>query len=253
MSQNFRQPQILQIARTEGRVVAEDLSERFGVSVQTIRRDLSELADAGALERVHGGAVWPSGVRNIAYDERRSLNQDAKAAIGRACAAEIPDGASVFLGIGTTTEAVAHALTGHASLMVVTNNLNIAQVLQGHADCEVIVTGGALRRADAGLVGPMAVAAVRQFKVDIAVIGCSALDGAGDMLDFDLAEVEISRAILAGSRQVRLVADQSKFQRAAPVRIGSLRDLDMVFSDAPLPGDLTARCREWGTALRVCG
>lgn len=252
MSQNFRHPGILQIARAEGRVVAEDLAGRFGVSVQTIRRDLSDLAEAGQLERVHGGAILPSGVSNIAYEERRSLNQHAKAAIARACAADVQDGASVFLGIGTTTEAVARELQKHSNLMAVTNNLNIVPILQANRDCDVMVTGGALRRADAGLVGPMAVAAVHQFKFDIAIIGCSAIDLDGDMLDFDLAEVEISRALLARSRKIMLVADNSKFQRKAPVRVGALRDLDVVFTDAPPPGDLTAACRDWATELRIC-
>lgn len=252
MPQNFRHPEILRLARADGKVVAEDLSARFGVSVQTIRRDLSDLAEAGQLERVHGGAILPSGVSNIAYEERRRLNQIAKTAIGRACAAQVPDGASVFLGIGTTTEAVAHELKGHRSLMAVTNNLNIAPVLQANSDCEVMVTGGALRRADAGLVGPMAEASVHQFRFDIAIIGCSAIDGEGDMLDFDLAEVEISRVLLAQSRKVMLVADHSKFQRKAPVRIGALRDLDVVFTDAELAGELPARCREWQTDVRIC-
>ena len=113
-----RQSEILDRARTEGRVMVENLADAFGVTVQTIRRDLSDLCDARLLDRIHGGAVLPSGVTNIGYEDRRRLNAEAKDAIARACAAEIPNGASLFLNIGTTTEAVARALQGHSGLMV---------------------------------------------------------------------------------------------------------------------------------------
>ena len=103
-----RQSDILNRVRSDGRVMVEELAETFGVTVQTIRRDLTELCDARLLDRIHGGAVLPSGVTNIGYEDRRRLNADAKEAIARACAAEIPDGASLFLNIGTTTEAVAN-------------------------------------------------------------------------------------------------------------------------------------------------
>lgn len=144
MTQTFRQPEILEIARAEGKVVVEDLAERFGVTVQTIRRDLTELADAGRLERVHGGAVLPSGVSNIGYEDRRGLNEEAKRAIARACAREIPDGASIFLNIGTSTEAVARELLSHRDLMAVTNNMNVANILVANPHCEIVVAGGVI-------------------------------------------------------------------------------------------------------------
>jgi len=180
MSQTFRQPEILEIARAEGKVMVEDLALRFGVTVQTIRRDLTELANAGKLERVHGGAILPSGVTNILYEERRRLNEAAKTAIGGACAAAIPEDCSIFLDIGTTTEAVARALIDHRNLMVVTNNMNVARILLANADCEIVLAGGALRRSDNGLVGHLTARAIENFKFDHAILGCSALDEDGD-------------------------------------------------------------------------
>ena len=171
MRLNPRQSDILDLARQTGRVGVDDLANGFGVTVQTIRRDLGELCDAGLLARTHGGAMLPSGVTNIAYAERRRLSADAKEAIGRATAALIPQGASLFLNIGTTTEAVARALIDTPNLMVVTNNLNVAQIMASHPTAEVILTGGRLRRADGGLTGDMAVETIRQLKVDMAVIG----------------------------------------------------------------------------------
>ncbi|MCH2094125.1 MAG: DeoR/GlpR family DNA-binding transcription regulator [Rhodobacteraceae bacterium] len=251
MSQLLRHPQILQLAREQGRVMVEDLASHFSVTVQTIRRDLTELADAGKLDRVHGGAVLPSGVRNIGYEERQTLHESAKAAIAAACARHVPNGASLFLNIGTTTEAVARALSEHRDLLVVTNNMNVARQLWGHADCKVVVTGGSLRVADGGLTGPLAEAAIRQYKLDFAIIGCSALDEDGDLLDFDSAEVQASQAILTQARHRILVADQTKFQRKAPARITSMRDLDLVIADAPLPDSLHHLCRTWDTTVEL--
>ncbi|PTX03896.1 DeoR/GlpR family DNA-binding transcription regulator [Pararhodobacter aggregans] len=249
MAQGFRLPEILEIARTEGRVTVDGLAARFGVTAQTIRRDLAELDEAGQLERVHGGAILRSGTVNIGYQERAALNAEEKRAIARACAAEIPEGASIFLAIGTTTEAVARELRRHAGLMVVTNNMNVANILAENPHCQVIVTGGTLRRSDGGLTGPLTEAAIRQFKVDIAVIGCSALDAEGDMLDYDIQEVGVSQSLIAQARRAWLVTDNSKLARTAPARIGSLSILDTVFTDRPLPAPLMARCAQWQTRV----
>ncbi|UWQ22075.1 DeoR/GlpR family DNA-binding transcription regulator [Jannaschia sp. W003] len=251
MSQAVRHPKILDIARREGGVSVERLSEHFGVTLQTIRRDLAELAEAGQLERVHGGAVLPSGTVNIAYEERRRLHAGGKAAIARACAAQIPDGASVFLAIGTTAEAVAAALVHHRGLLVVTNNVNAARIL-GPRDGEVVVTGGTMRAADGGLVGDLARTAVEGFRFDVAVVGCSALDPSGDVLDFDGREAGVSRAAVARSRRAFLAADASKFARTAPVRVLSLEGLHAFVTDAPPPAALRARCEGWGTRVEVC-
>lgn len=253
MAQNFRQGEILKIAREEGKVVVEDLAARFGVTLQTVRRDLTELCDTGQLTRVYGGAVLASGVVNIGYEDRRSLHAAEKERIGRLCAAAIPQDASLFLNIGTTTEAVARGLLQHRNLMVVTNNLNVANILARNESCEVIVAGGVLRRADAGLVGDMTMEVVRQFKVDFAVIGASALDEAGDLLDFDVREVRVAQAILAQARRRFLVADRSKFSRTAPVRIASLAGVDVFFTDAPPPAAVRTACVGWGTEIAVAG
>ncbi|MEH7828594.1 DeoR/GlpR family DNA-binding transcription regulator [Gemmobacter denitrificans] len=253
MALSFRQTEILSIARSEGRVVVESLAERFGVTLQTIRRDLTELADAGHLDRVHGGAVIRTGVSNIGYEERRSLNDAAKAAIGRACAQAIPDNCSMILNLGTTTEAVARELLHHRQITAVTNNMNVANILVTNPSCEIMVAGGALRRSDGGLVGDLTSQFMEQFKVDYGIIGISALDPDGDLLDYDLNEVRVSRAIIRQSRKVFLVTDASKLGRSAPVRMGSLADIDAIFTDAPLPEPLMKRCAEWGTAVHIAG
>ncbi|SFR15811.1 DeoR/GlpR family DNA-binding transcription regulator [Poseidonocella sedimentorum] len=251
-AQSFRHPEILEIARRDGKVTVDGLAAHFGVAAQTIRRDLTDLAEAGRLERVYGGAVLPSGVSNIGYETRRALNPDAKQAIARACAADIPDGISLFLNLGTSTEAVARELLHHQALMVVTNNMNVANILAANPGCEVIVTGGTLRRSDGGLVGTLAAETIRKFKFDLAVIGCSALDHDGDLLDFDIQEVSVSQTILNRSNRTCLVADHTKFSRSAPARIASLADVDVFYTDLTLPHELATACENWGTDVRHC-
>ena len=251
MPLSFRQVEILELARSEGKVVVEGLAERFGVTVQTIRRDLTELAEAGKLDRVHGGAIIRTGVTNIGYQERQVLNPEAKAAIARACAREIPENSSLFLNIGTTTEAVARELLGHQNLTVVTNNMNVANILAQNEGCEVMVAGGVLRRSDGGLVGDLTTQVIEQFKVDYGIIGVSALDADGDLLDYDLQEVRVSRAIIRQARQTFLVTDSSKLRRSAPARIASLDEIAAIFTDAPLPDPLAHRCAEWGTRVVI--
>ncbi|MDD9718367.1 DeoR/GlpR family DNA-binding transcription regulator [Dinoroseobacter sp. PD6] len=253
MTQTLRHPEILEIARRDGKVTVDRLAAHFGVTLQTIRRDLSDLAEAGRLERVHGGAVLPSGTSNVAYEERRALNTGAKRAMARACAAQIPNGISLFLNIGTSTEAVAQELLHHTDLLVITNNMNVARILTANPDCEVILTGGQLRRSDGGLIGALAVESIRAFKFDLAVIGCSALDAEGDLLDFDIQEVGVSRAILAQSRRTFVVADHSKFSRKAPARIASLSAVETLFTDQPVPPPVAEACAGWSTRIVVTG
>ena len=251
MSQTFRLPEILDLVRKDGRVTVEALAGHFGVTLQTIRRDLTELAEAGKVERVHGGAMLPSNTTNIGYEERRALNAGAKARMARACARLVPNDISLFLNIGTSTEAVARELIHHTGLMVVTNNMNVANILVANEACRIIVTGGDLRRADGGLIGPIAESSIGQFKFDLAVISCSALDQDGDILDFDLDEVSVSRAIIRHSRRVLLVADHTKFARSAPARIASVADVDVFVTDRPLSTTLEQSCRDWATEVVV--
>lgn len=248
--ESFRKSQILELARHEGQVTVEDLSQRFGVTTQTIRRDLTELASEGRLERVHGGAIVAASLRNVGYRDRQTLNEAAKASIGRLCAAQIPNNSSVLLNIGTSTEAVAKALLNHDDLTIVTNNLHVADILSANESFQIIVTGGLLRPFDGGLVGDLAIQTIEQFKVDHAIIGTSALDVEGDLLDYDLAEVRVSQTIVRRSSRTFLVTDGSKFDRSAPVRIASLRDIDAIFTDR-MPQSLVEKCAEWGTAVFI--
>jgi DeoR family glycerol-3-phosphate regulon repressor len=226
-----RHRRILDLARATGSVAVEALAAELDVTPQTIRRDLTQLAGRALLSRVHGGAVVTSGVDNLDREARRHVAAEAKAAIGAAAAALVPDGASLMINVGTTAEAIARALVDRRHLLVVTNNLNVADILAGRPTIEVLVAGGRVRAADRAVVGALATNFIRGFKVDYALIGCSGIDAAGDLLDFDVEEVRVSQTVIAQARHVILAADATKFGRPAPVRIAGIEAVDHLVTD----------------------
>lgn len=239
-----RHAEIVSLAKEQGRVTVEGLSAHFGVTPQTIRKDLNDLCGQRQLTRIHGGALFPSGIQNLEYEARRKIAADEKEAIGRAAARIIPDNASLFINIGTTTEAVGDALLDHSGLMVITNNINVANRLRIYPSIEVVIAGGVVRGTDGGIVGEAAVDFIRQFKVDFAVIGVSAIDDDGALLDFDFREVKVAQAIIANARKVILVADSTKLERTAPVRIAHLSQIDTFVTDRCQNREIRRICQE---------
>ncbi|MCC5812757.1 MAG: DeoR/GlpR family transcriptional regulator [Ectothiorhodospiraceae bacterium] len=230
-----RHQQIMQRVRQQGFVSIDDLAQAFDLTPQTIRRDINELCRIGMLRRYHGGAGLPSSVENVAYKARQVMHQEAKRQIARKVASQIPDQASLFMTLGTTTEEIAKALLEHEGLRVITNNLNVAAILSNNASFEVIIAGGVVRSRDRGITGEATIDFMRQFRVDFGIIGISGIDTDGVLLDFDYREVRVVQAIMANSRRVWLAADHSKFGRNAMVRLGHLQDLDAVFTEQKPP------------------
>jgi DeoR family glycerol-3-phosphate regulon repressor len=244
-----RQSEIVSLARVQGRVSVDDLAIRFDVTPQTIRKDLNDLCEQRLLTRVHGGATVASGVANLAYEARRLIAAEEKRAIGATAAQLISNKSSLFINIGTTTEEVARALSTHEDLLIITNNLNVALMLYPHPRIEVIVAGGPVRRSDGAVIGPAAVDLIRQFQVDTAVIGASAIEEDGALLDFDYHEVRVSRAIIENARRVILVADRLKLQRTAPVRIGHVSQIQVFVTDRLPSARLRDVCASHGVEV----
>jgi DeoR family glycerol-3-phosphate regulon repressor len=245
MSTNPRQLALLEVMQSQGSVTVEYLAEKLGVTLQTVRRDVQRLADGGLLTRFHGGVRVPrSTIENIAHQQREHLNTAGKTRIAQAVAAEVPNDCSLILNIGTTTECIARALMRHTGLRVITNNLNVASILSANVNCEVIVVGGVVRGRDRGIIGEAAVDFIRQFKVDIAIIGISAIESDGSLRDFDYREVKVSQTIISHAREVWLAADSSKFNRPAMVEVGNLTQIDRLFTDAPPPEPFPALLNE---------
>ncbi len=239
-----RHEKILEFAKLEERVLVDDLAARFEVTPQTIRKDLNDLCEQRLLTRVHGGAELPSGVANFEYEDRRQIAAQEKTAIGKAAAALIANETSLFINIGTTTEAVSEALLNHHALMAITNNINVANRMRVYPKFEVVMAGGVVRSTDGGIVGETAVDFIRQFKVDHAVIGASAIDDDGALLDFDIREVKVAQAIIENARNVILVADSTKFERTAPVRIAHISQVNTFVTDHCTSESVRRICQE---------
>jgi DeoR family glycerol-3-phosphate regulon repressor len=239
-----RQHDIVERARQQGRVIVDELAGHFEVTPQTIRKDLNELCDRGILQRIHGGGIHVSGVTNFAYESRRTLAADEKRRIGLKAASLISDNSSLLINIGTTTEQVAYALRRKRGILVITNNINVVNILRGSPDMEVIIAGGVVRQTDGGVVGEATVDFIRQFKMDFAIIGVSAIDLDGSLLDYDYREVKVARAIIENARHTILVADSTKLERTAPVRIGHISQLTSFVTDQAPPEALSDICAE---------
>ncbi len=249
---NDRQRNILRWVESDGHVRVEDMVRRYDVTEQTIRRDLTFLESQQLLRRVHGGAKPTNSTENIAYSDRQIMNFPEKQKIARVIAEHIPDNASLFINIGTTTETIAHALMQHKGLQIVTNNLHVATLMSQKPDFRVIVTSGEVRSSDGGIVGEATLDFIQQFKLDYGLIGISAIDNEGTLLDFDYREVKVAQAIIQHSRQVFLAADHSKFGRKAMVRLGNISQADMFFTDRAPGPEILAKMNDADVSLQIC-
>jgi Transcriptional regulators of sugar metabolism len=248
---NERQREIIELVRQRGFVAIEALSQHFNVTTQTIRRDINALCRQQLLRRYHGGAGLPSSVENVAYQARQIMCLEEKRRIAAAVAAQIPDKASLFITLGTTTEEIAKALRNHRGLRVITNNLHVATMMCDYPDCEVTVAGGVVRARDHGITGEGTVAFFQQFRADFALIGISGIDFDGTLLEFDQREVHVLQAVIANARKVWLAADHTKFGRNALARVAHLAEIDALFTDREPPPQLLAALTEAGTELHV--
>ncbi len=238
MTQQRRHDLILEQVRLNGFVTIDELVEHFNVTPQTIRRDLNYLAEAKKIRRHHGGAGLESSSVNTAYQDRKIMNLEAKEKIATELVKMIPDGASLFINIGTTTETIARALLQHNDLLVVTNNIHVATTLSAKKDFTVIIAGGEVRHRDGGIVGEATQEFIDQFHMDFGIIGISGIHSDGTLLDFDYKEVRVAKTIIANSRQVLLAADNSKFGRSAMVRLGNSSQANHFFTDKQPPSEI---------------
>lgn len=246
-----RQRQILTELSQHGTVAVDALAQALNVTPQTIRRDLNHLYTLGLVQRVHGGAILKDSVENLGYGARKTLMVEEKEAIARSVANLIPDHASLFINIGTTTEQVAKSLSDKAGILVVTNNINVASALWPMPNLQVMVASGMIRHSDGGIVGSSTEKFIEQFKVDYAVISCSAIDADGELLDYDFREVGVTKAIIKQSRSVILVADSMKFARKAPIKICNLADIDHLLTDSNISDEALQMCQSLEVATQV--
>lgn len=246
-----RQQQILAIVQQIGFTTIETLAERFGVSAQTVRRDIIQLQASNYLQRFHGGAGLATGGYRSAYAQKLMVAPQGKQRIGAAVAEIVPAGASVFLDVGTTVEAAARALLEKPGLRVVTASVSVAQIFCNHGIFDVVVTGGTTRGANGSLVGQAAVACIMGFRFDYAILGLGGFDDDGAPMDFDLEKIAVRQAAISRAKKVIGLADGSKFEQIGTARIAAPEAFSMIVTDAEPPLRLREGWRRAGTGWLV--
>ena len=245
-----RRTQILQIARSAGRVKVNELVRRFNTSAVTIRNDLNELHQRGLVLRSHGGAVLPDTIlRESPVHERLKTHSDEKRRIGAMAATLINDGETIILDSGTTTLEIARQIKKKQGLQIITNGVNIAAELLDARGVEVFIVGGTVRGESASISGRFTEEMIEQFSADKMF-----LSGAGCDLDFgvsgaNLEETMVNRAMLEISREIILVSDASKFSKRSMSRIAPFSEIDTVISDTGLGEEIQVKLRAIGCNL----
>ncbi|MFC8181306.1 MULTISPECIES: DeoR/GlpR family DNA-binding transcription regulator [Nocardiaceae] len=229
-----RHSAILAALHTDGAVKVVDLADLLGVSEMTIRRDLDVLDERQVLRKVHGGAIV-RGNRGIEPPSTaKAARQHAeKVAIGRAALGAVEDGMTIAVSAGTTTLELAKLLRGRDAITVVTNSISIFQELTGHPDEPnpvVYLTGGSRTPSDA-LVGPIANAALDVFRVDAVFLGVHGFDIESGLTTPNIAEAETNRRLIATSRRLFVLADNTKYREVGTNVFGRMSDIDTLVVD----------------------
>lgn len=246
-----RQAQVAELVRETGYAGVEDLARRFGVSPQTIRKDINAMCERGLLRRVHGGVELAHSNAEH-YELRRILNIAPKRQIAEAAARIIPNEAAIAVSIGTTPELVVSCLSQHKGLKIFTNNLHVAMTAHQFDGVQIAIPGGTLRTSEADIVGPSAVDFFDAYRFDFGLFGVASVDENGGLLDlFD--EDARSREAISRNAQARiLVLDASKFNRRAHVRSGHITDVEHVICDQRPPEAICALLAKARVNLIIC-
>lgn len=230
-----RQAAILDLISKNGFVTIESLAATFGVSAQTVRRDIITLSSDGRVQRFHGGA-GPADVPDLArldYNAKREIARPEKAIVGVEAAKRLPDRAALFLDVGTTIEACAHELARRDGFTVFTNSMHAAMAFDPKRHT-VHVLGGRLAGKDGSLVGEDVVQYLQSLHLDYALIACSAIDEAGRAMDFDMSKIAVKRAAMACSRHSLLLTTRSKLNRTGLGTVAPLDRFDAVVTETGL-------------------
>ncbi|WP_313518293.1 DeoR/GlpR family DNA-binding transcription regulator [Pseudomonas sp.] len=238
MKPRERRTLVLSFIEQRGQASVEQLVAEFGVSPETIRRDLWELAEEGRVQKIHGGARKLRGDREGSFQQRLSEGREVKLRIAERLAEVLAPGDTLFVDTGSTTLAAAPVLARIGGLTIFTNSLRIAGEIGERA--EVYMLGGQFRQDNLQTVGPMAIEQISAFRADYALLTVGGLDAQAGAADFNAEEAQVARAMVANARQVIVIADASKCDRQAPFRVCGLERIDLLITDAVPDGALKA-------------
>lgn len=247
-----RRAQIVLLLEKANRVEVSDLSERFGVSVVTIRNDLGFLEENGLLIRTRGGAIQHTKVAyDLALSDKIRKNEDQKRRIGLKAAELIHDGDTIILDSGTTTVMVARQLNKFKRLTVITHALNIAMELAGNEHVELIMPGGLLRNKSFSLVGSMAEENLRNYFADILFLGVDGFDVTHGITTPGVAEAQVNRMMAEIAQKIIVVTDSSKFGRRSLAHILPISKIDVVITDSGIPDEDHERLIKEGVKVLI--
>ena len=248
---NPRHDRLITLITERGYMNIDELAQILDVSTQTVRRDIRKLSDDGLISRHHGGAGRVSSMINTAFEQRELSYTDEKMAIARDIAEYIPDNCTIFITIGTTVEHIARALGVRKNLRIITNSLRVAHILYKHQGFEVMVPGGIIRPHNSGIIGPSAVSFVEDFRADYLITSMGAIESDGTILEFDINEAAVVKAMIAHSRHLLLAADHTKFHSSAAVEIGCVSQASSLFTDQQPPQQINNYLKQHQVELRI--
>jgi len=244
MKPKARQAGIAEAIGQEGQMSVEALADRFGVSAETIRRDLAQLAEGGLVQKVHGGAKRLRLLSEGSFQERMTQNAAAKRIIAEKLVQVVEPGDTLFIDTGSTTVIAAEALAPVGGFTVITNSLRIAQIF-ANADRgnRVFLLGGGFNAGNDQTVGPVALAQIAAFQADHALLTVAGFDVAAGATDADFDESQVARAMIENADQVILLVDGSKLGRKAAFRVCPARRVDLLVTEDEPDAALQARLR----------
>jgi DeoR family fructose operon transcriptional repressor len=245
-----RQRGILTYLNEQKRASVAELSERFGVSASTIRRDLQELEEAGMLKRTHGGAI---SLEHVAFEptfqEKEDRFREEKRRIAVQAASMIREGETVLLDAGTTTLALARELVGFQRLTVVTNSVFVLRELSGVSAIELICVGGMVRGRTQSMVGPVAERMLETIRVDKAFIGTNGIDPDEGLTTPNLLEAQVKQAMIRAARHVILLSESEKAGNVTFARFAPVEAIDAWITDKGVPEAFVKRITEKGVRV----
>ncbi len=252
MSPKKRRNAILELSRENGELRVDEIAQRFGVSRETIRRDLAHLDALGLLRRIHGGAQKPQTGAELPFRERLVENAAAKQRIASAAAKLFEENDTLIVDTGTTTEAFAAELGRAGRFTVVTNSIGIAlHIYRGGGGSRVYLIGGEYRGEGGELIGSVTLEQIGRYRADQAVLTVGAIDAAEGFMDFDVEEAMVARAMIRQARRVTVVADHSKFGRIAMAEVCGLSAVARLVTDEPPPEPLAGALAAAGVEVIV--
>lgn len=243
-----RQKLILDYLKTHKSAQVQQLSDILGISLSTVRRDLSDMEEIGSVRRVHGGAVLQD-IPESPILQRSDEYIEEKQRIGYAAAQMVNNGETIIITGGTTAEMMLPYLAEKINLTVVTNALNIAWKLAQHTHINVVVLGGYLRHSEYTLLGHLTIEALKDIHVNKIFHGIYGLDAEGGLSGTYIQEVQTDREIINAAEQLVILADSSKFGRTGAVRLVPIEQVSTLITDSGAPADEIALLREKGITV----